>query len=407
MAVTLLLRRRLAGSLLAALCLTSFAGCRDDQSDLDAAGRAPATDLFAAWPGDESFRVASEPIVVVGAEDALPLSWVGGGAFFGDGIAIANGQFAEVLILDPEGRLIARQGRRGDGPGEYLSLENLVRHRDGLIAWDVGHRRANLLDASGSYVGATTLRPVGLKMSRMVGAFGNSLLREMFDMGFPGTGTVGPMEVRLPVAYEVVRLSDGEVVFADTLAGEEKWAARIDDTSGRRHGGEGVIFGRKAVAAVTDRYAYLATTDSLTITRYDEAGNAEVVSLEHFRERANEDWEQRVRETVWARQERSGSSREVMKEFSRGLIEDLPARATLPAFSEMKGGADGLLWIREYPNPFQEEVAWVGFTEAWERKKRITMPVGMTVLDIAEDRVLARGRGANDEELVEVYPLVR
>lgn len=405
--MTLLLRRRLAGSLLAALCLAPFAGCRGDQSDLDAAGRAPATDLFAAWPGDESFRVASEPIVVVGAEDALPLSWVGGGAFFGDGIAIANGQFAEVLILDPEGRLIARQGRRGDGPGEYLSLENLVRHRDGLIAWDVGHRRANLLDASGSYVGATTLRPVGLKMSRMVGAFGNSLLREMFDMGFPGTGTVGPMEVRLPVAYEVVRLSDGEVVFADTLAGEEKWAARIDDTSGRRHGGEGVIFGRKAVAAVTDRYAYLATTDSLTITRYDEAGNAEVVSLEHFRERANEDWEQRVRETVWARQERSGSSREVMKEFSRGLIEDLPARATLPAFSEMKGGADGLLWIREYPNPFQEEVVWVGFTEAWERKKRITMPVGMTVLDIAEGRVLARNRGANDEELVEVYPLVR
>ena len=72
------------------------------------------------------------------------------------------------------------------------------------------------------------------------------------------------------------------------------------------------------------------------------------------------------------------------------LLEDLPARATLPAFSAMKGGADGLLWIREYPNPLQEEVVWVGFTEAWERKMRITVPVGMPVLDIAEDRVLAR-----------------
>ncbi len=89
------------------------------------------------------------------------------------------------------------------------------------------------------------------------------------------------------------------------------------------------------------------------------------------------------------------------------LLEDLPARATLPAFSDMMGGADGLLWIREYPNPLQEEVVWVGFSEAWERKKRITIPVGMTVLDIAEDRVLARGWGAHDEELIEVYPLVR
>ena len=26
----------------------------------------------------------------------------------------------------------------------------------------------------------------------------------------------------------------------------------------------------------------------------------------------------------------------------------------------MKGGADGLLWIREYPDPLQDEVVWVG-----------------------------------------------
>ena len=89
------------------------------------------------------------------------------------------------------------------------------------------------------------------------------------------------------------------------------------------------------------------------------------------------------------------------------MLEDMPARATLPAFSDMMGGADGLLWIREYANPLQEEVVWVGFTEAWERKKRITIPVGMTVLDIAEDRVLVQAQGALDETLIEVYPIER
>ena len=48
-----------------------------------------------------------------------------------------------------------------------------------------------------------------------------------------------------------------------------------------------------------------------------------------------------------------------------------------------------------------------GFTEAWERRNRITVPVDMHVLDIAEDRGLAKAKGALDEELVEVYPLMR
>ena len=73
----------------------------------------------------------------------------------------------------------------------------------------------------------------------------------------------------------------------------------------------------------------------------------------------------------------------------------------------MKGGADGLLWIREYPNPRQDQVVWVGFSEAWERKRRITMPVRLSVLDISEDRVLVQAKGAHDEALIEVYPLER
>ena len=76
----------------------------------------------------------------------------------------------------------------------------------------------------------------------------------------------------------------------------------------------------------------------------------------------------------------------------------------------MKGGADGLLWIREYPDPLQDEVVWVGFNEAWERKKRLAMPVSLSVLntlDISEDRVLVRAKGAHDESLIEVYAIER
>ena len=387
-------------AVLAVFCVLLCAACRDDPPDPGATGRAAAPDLFSAWPGDESFRVAAEPSLVVGADESLPLGRVTGAVFFGEGIAIADVQAYEVLVLDGAGRLLYRQGGQGEGPGEYVYLNGIARHADGLVTSDTYHMRLTRIDASGRYIGQTKHGWHAYHMSRTVGGFGSSALVETWAPGWPGSSPAGPMEVRQPVTYEIVRLSDGEIVFEGTRPGEEQWALRwVRDDGNLSSSWQPVVFGRTAVSAVTNRYAYLADTDSITITRYDDAGVAEEFSLEQPRESAKAEWVRLVIDTRRAN--------EFISESGLRLLEDLPARATLPAFSDMMGGADGLLWIREYPNPLQEEVAWVGFTEAWERRNRITVPVDMHVLDIAEDRVLAKGRGAHDEELVEVYPLVR
>ena len=395
-------RRPLPKPLLVVSCVALCAACLDEPSDPGATGRAAAADLFSAWPGDESLRIAAEPSLVVGSDESLPLGRVSGAVFFGDGVAIADRMSYEVLILDAAGRLLARQGRKGEGPGDYMNLNAIARHADGLVTSDASFLfRATRLDASGRYIGETKLSPVGYQMSRIVGAFGNSVLREISEMGWRGPAPAGPMEIRQPVKYEIVRLSDGEVVFEGTRPGEEQWAAReVYDDAGRLiHGWQSVIFGRTAVSAVTERYAYLADTDSITITRYDEAGTAVEVSFEQPRQSAEADWVRFVSDTLRANQ--------FITEFGLRLLEDLPARSTLPAFSAMKGGADGLLWIREYPDPLQDQVVWVGFSEAWERKKRITIPLRLHVLDISEDRVLVQAKGAHDEDLIEVYPIGR
>ena len=388
--------------MLAVSCLVLCAACLDDASEPGATGRAEVVDLFSPWPGDESLQIAAEPSLVVGSDESLPLGRVSGAVFFGDGIAIADLMSYEVLILDAAGRLLSRHGRKGEGPGEYMNLAGIARHADGLVTSDAYHLRVTRLDASGGYIGDTKLTLVGpYLMSRIVGAFGNSVLLESWEMGWRGSSPAGPMEIRQPVTYEIVRLSDGEVVFEGTRPGEEQWALRevYNDAGNLIHGGRPVTFGRTAVSAVTDRYAYLADTDSITITRYDEAGTAVEVSFEQPRQSAEAAWVRFVSDTLRANQ--------FITEFGLRLLEDLPARSTLPAFSAMKGGADGLLWIREYPNPLQDQVVWVGFSEAWERKKRITMPVRLHVLDISEDRVLVQAKGAHDEDLIEVYPIGR
>ena len=409
------------GSLFAMVAVVA-AACQGETSDPGATGSAAAADQFSPWPGDESLRIAAEPSLVVGLDESLPLARVSGAVFFGDGIAIADPRSHEVLILDAAGRLLSRHGRKGDGPGEYKFLAGIARHADGLITWDANHFRLTQLDASGGYVGETTVNPNAMSVSSrrivmMVGAFGNSVLLETSEMGFPGPKAARPMEIRLPVEYEIVRLSDGEVVFEGTRPGEEQWAAReVHADGGRTHGGLPVIFGRTAVSAVTDRYAYLATTDSITITRYDEAGTAVEVSFEQPRKSAEAAWVRFLSDSTRAHLESRGPGKLflggrnfllTMAEFELRLLEDLPARPTLPGFSDMKGGADGLLWIREYPDPLQDQVVWVGFSEAWERKKRIAMPASLRVLDISEDRVLVQATATYDEPLIEVYPIER
>ncbi len=386
--------------MLAVSCVALCVACLDDASDPVATDRTAAPDLFSAWPGDESWRIATEPSLVVGSDESLPLGRVSGAVFFGDGIAIADVMSHEVLILDAAGQLLSRHGRKGEGPGDYMNLNSIARHADGLVTSDAFHLRITRVDASGRYIGVTKFEPILYQMSRIVGAFGNSALIEIWEMGWWGDRLpAGPMEIRRTVTYRIVRLSDGEVVFEGTRPGEEQWALRevYNDAGNLASSWEPVIFGRTAVSAVTDRYAYLADTDSITITRYDEDGTpVEVVSFEQPRESAEAEWVRFASDTLRANEFRSAR-----------LLEDLPARPTLPAFSAMMGGADGLLWIREYPNPLQDHVVWVGFSEAWERKKRITMPVSLHVLDISEDRVLVQAKGALDENLIEVYPIER
>ena len=190
--------------MLAVSCLVLCVACRDEPSDLGATGRAEAVDLFSEWPGEESLRIAAEPSLVVGSDESLPLGWVSGAVFFGDGIAIADRMSHEVLILDAAGRLLSRRGRKGEGPGEYMNLAAIARHADGLVTWDAYHLRVTRLDASGGDIGQTKHTLVGpYLMSRIVGAFGNGVLLESWELGWRGSSPAGPMEIRLPVTYEL------------------------------------------------------------------------------------------------------------------------------------------------------------------------------------------------------------
>lgn len=94
----------------------------------------------------------------------------------GDRIYSAHTQESTILVHDPDGRRVARIGRRGDGPGEFRILGAIGFLGDTLWAFDVGMSRVSYFTPAGALLGTTTVpfsmrpdpgktpppRPVGL-----------------------------------------------------------------------------------------------------------------------------------------------------------------------------------------------------------------------------------------------------
>lgn len=396
---------------LATLGVTLLAGCHPGTEPRPRDGEVPGEH---GPPGaDTPLTPRNEPALVVGLDEDLPLHLVTGAVFFRDGIAIANTGSMEVLVLDPEGRVKARHGGRGLGPGEYSGLFGVARHGDGLVTLDTFLRRIDQLDAERGHVaGAPVDLPLGM-LTWLVGTVGDVALLKAIRAGFPGTEDAPPREIRDEEVVGLVNVTDGRWLLRTTVPGRERWVQRKFP----RHGGLDLIFGRAAAAAVAGERGYVATTDSLTLHAYDEAADVTLVHLQATRIPARPEWERFVRDSLRAAFRSVAPSRHTsldgrdanlaMAEFRLELLEGLPARSTLPAFSDMKGDRDGLLWIRSYPLPLEDHVLWTAFDSTWTPVERLQVPNSMEILDLTREKILVKARGEFGEELLVVHGLER
>lgn len=70
----------------------------------------------------------------------------------GGGFVVANSGTSELLFFDQAGRLLARAGRRGRGPGEYASIRDVAPlPGDSLAVLDPGTRRVSVLAPGGTF----------------------------------------------------------------------------------------------------------------------------------------------------------------------------------------------------------------------------------------------------------------
>ena len=93
--------------------------------------------------------------------------------FAGDGVVLVDRD--RLLFVDLQAERVRRQTSRGEGPGDILSLPEVLRVPNGVVAWDRRLRRASRFSESGEFQYSVTYPDIGSRHG-LVGALDDGSL---------------------------------------------------------------------------------------------------------------------------------------------------------------------------------------------------------------------------------------
>jgi hypothetical protein len=127
-------------------------------------------------------------------------------------IVVAESDEPVLKVFDSNGQLVKRLGRKGDGPGEFREVINLLGFGDSIWAYDPVHRRATFCRTDGKVGRIVNFRAPGTA-PRLGPAY-------PFGEGYFALASLNSAEVIKPVGYgrRILRLSASGVVERDMMA---------------------------------------------------------------------------------------------------------------------------------------------------------------------------------------------
>jgi len=347
----------------------------------------------------------------------LLLAHVVGAVFLPDSsLVLADDGATEIIFLDPDGRVRARTGREGEGPGEYVDISRIGVGADGTpYAYDRRHRRFTVMDSNGSVTGVQDIEPIG----------------EVVPLARLAAGEVlGVFEPRplLPAGLHrpplLLLLADRAWENVDTVG---SWAGkeRIAD-EGRWNP---VAFGSTALYSGRGPHVVMATTDSLDLSLY--YGSTLVTRIRG----GSSPREITAGEMAAWTDLFLGMYPEERHPTERRRLQSSTVRSTYPAFQALGVDADGGIWLGDYAKHEEQERRWTVFGSDGRPIGSVNLPVfrpewvqlragAMTgygwvefettipsaeheLLDVMGDRIAILRRDDLEGEFVEVYEVSR
>ncbi len=332
------------------------------------------------------WRIAASPTVRIGTSDKPDelLAAPSGATRLPNGNIVVGdlGDFA-VREFSPQGALVRKYARKGQGPGEVNYLFPLLRCGDSLLANDLSGK-VSMYSLDGTFARAFRFKTLPYR-------FACNRTGHVMTMGWEATRGARTDVYRATSAYWITHTDVTTMVPLGDMPGSERIGARP------------YPLGREPRVAIGPTRAYVALADSFVVRVFDLNGRP-LPSLSAPVPRSE----------ATAADLRAEREREIamMGENSRTMIEKMyleyPLPKVLPATRELVVDSDGNLWVQHYPRATARGVSWTVFSPAGRVLATVLLPATLEVYEIGRDYVL--GRYLDPEEAVpevRLYPLAR
>lgn len=359
---------------------------------------------------DDGWEVDAEPSLEIGVADGDPAHQLSGvrGAIrlAGGGVVVASGDAHELRFFDARGTFVGAAGRKGEGPGEFQSIEAAMAYRgDSVAVWDAAAWRLSVFAADGSFGRSATVQGITSITARLKGTFpdGSFLLAPTGSLDDYLRTDEG--ERRDSVSYVRVA-ADGSP--ADTL-GRHASMEYVTRSSGNVIMPRPVLLGRDSHAGVGHGRVFLAESDRFRIDVKSPTGTA-LLSIRRpgeLRAPSREELARAREESEHGRRTQERAARLPGTGRPGDGSEDLPVRPTIPAFDRLLVDSQGHLWVRDYLLSSDDEPRWSVYDREGKWVATARTPARLEVYQIGPDWVLGRARDEMDVEYVRVHPLRR
>ena len=332
------------------------------------------------WEVEPSLRIG----VALGDPD-YEFSRIIGVARAPDGtIAVGEMDAQEIRFFGPDGSLIARQGREGEGPGEYRYVRFLLTCGGNRFwVYDTRLVRTTIVSSTGevldSYPGPSpdgTGGPYGLscdRRGRFIASTWASGEREAL-----GRGESGPFR-----GTQMVVLMDARGGVKDTMgvfpSGERYLTRRPDGSPG---GSAPRFLGPSTHVAIGGGRAFVGDAALPSIYVYQGSG-LDTLSLPLESSPITDEDLAKFREA-----QTGGTTDPNQARRQRAALAEYEFPSEFPYYSDLQVDASGLLWVREYPRPGAATVRWLVVHPEGGVVASVVLPVELEVTQIGRDYLL-------------------
>lgn len=344
----------------------------------------------------QTIRVSATPTIRIGDDDAESAQLsdvVGATRLPGGRVLIANRGDQALLLFDDTGRLLQKSGRKGQGPGEVPFL--LAMHRCGSSIYLVDSERVQEFSLEVQY---RRLFRFGGEASYRQACNASG---QFVHMGWEREREMRTGVFRSNVNFWISEASDARGIPLGAFPGSERWGQT--GTNGKLVGTRPMLLGREPRIAISERAAYIATGDSLSLLTFDLKGTRQpplrAPSAPVPAEAADMDLEIE-REVAFL--PAGARDREAKN------LRAIPRPRMLPATRALLVDETGLVWVQSYPRARMPTVIWTVFRPDGSVASRVALPTTLDVLEIGRGYLLGTIRDA-DTDLPEVrlYPVSR